>query len=212
MRKLTNLRRRALARGGGVWSPGRRRWPAGEVQVPAAAEVARGHVGTLWDSSSLERRHGMSCRRSRWEADRLLPSAGNVSQVDRLWTFLPLVYSVHFTFWPKWTGNGPVDERMLLVLGLQLLWSARCVIRAPRPRQDADRLVGSPRTPTDVASSTRTSLCAWFAERWAHILVAQELRGLPLGDRSREDPRLAVQAQCVHFTVDQYAHADTRIQ
>lgn len=49
----------------------------------------------------------------------------NVSQVDRLWTFLPIVYSVHFTLWPKISGTGPLDERQLLVLALGLLWSAR---------------------------------------------------------------------------------------
>lgn len=50
---------------------------------------------------------------------------GNVSQVDRLWTFLPMAYSIHFTFFPKWSGTGEVDERMLLLLGLQALWSIR---------------------------------------------------------------------------------------
>lgn len=51
--------------------------------------------------------------------------AGNVSQVDRLWTILPMIYSVHFTMWPKWSGTGELDQRMLLVMGLQFLWSAR---------------------------------------------------------------------------------------
>lgn len=50
---------------------------------------------------------------------------GNVSQVDRLWTFLPVAYSVHFTFFPKWSGTGELEPRMLLLLGLQLLWAAR---------------------------------------------------------------------------------------
>lgn len=53
------------------------------------------------------------------------PPAGNVSQVDRLWTILPMIYSIHFTMWPKWTGTGELDQRMLLVLGLQTLWSLR---------------------------------------------------------------------------------------
>lgn len=48
-----------------------------------------------------------------------------MSQVDRLWTFLPVIYSTHFTFWPKWSGTGHVDDRMFLVWILQLLWSAR---------------------------------------------------------------------------------------
>lgn len=40
---------------------------------------------------------------------------------------LPLMYSAHFTFWPKLTGaaEGEVDPRMLLVFGLQVLWSLR---------------------------------------------------------------------------------------
>ncbi|ORY86725.1 hypothetical protein BCR35DRAFT_302454 [Leucosporidium creatinivorum] len=52
---------------------------------------------------------------------------GNVSQVDRLWAVLPLMYSAHFTFWPKLTGaaGGQLDQRMLLVFGLQVLWSLR---------------------------------------------------------------------------------------
>ncbi|SCV70302.1 BQ2448_1696 [Microbotryum intermedium] len=68
---------------------------------------------------------------------------GNVSQVDRyvlgigchrrgwasanLWTLLPVIYSVHFTLWPYFTGaaGGVISDRMLLVLTLQILWSAR---------------------------------------------------------------------------------------
>ncbi|SGY14974.1 BQ5605_C013g07189 [Microbotryum silenes-dioicae] len=58
---------------------------------------------------------------------------GNVSQVDRyvlgpvLWTFLPVIYSAHFTLWPYFTGaaGGVISDRMLLVLILQLVWSAR---------------------------------------------------------------------------------------
>jgi hypothetical protein len=61
----------------------------------------------------------------RQTADRLTLLSGNVSQVDRLWTILPMVYSVHFTMWPKWSGTGELDQRMLLVMGLQFLWSAR---------------------------------------------------------------------------------------
>ena len=58
-------------------------------------------------------------------ADRLLTTA--VSQVDRLWAALPLVYSIHFALWPKISGaaGGVLNDRMLLVLGLQVLWSLR---------------------------------------------------------------------------------------
>lgn len=50
-----------------------------------------------------------------------------VSQVDRLWAALPLVYSFHFALWPKISGaaGGVLNDRMMLVLGLQVLWSIR---------------------------------------------------------------------------------------
>ena len=53
--------------------------------------------------------------------------ADNYSQVDRLWTFIPIWYSLWFALWPRLTGavGGTLDQRQLLVLGLQLLWSAR---------------------------------------------------------------------------------------
>ncbi|KAI5474575.1 integral membrane protein, DUF1295 family protein [Pseudohyphozyma bogoriensis] len=50
---------------------------------------------------------------------------GNCSQVDRLWTFLPLIYGAHYTFHPLVTGAGQLDDRMLLLFGLQCLWSLR---------------------------------------------------------------------------------------
>lgn len=61
-------------------------------------------------------------------------------QVDRLWTFLPVIYSAHFTFYwhiqqhglsnlvnhlKTFTCPEAVDPRMLLVFALQCLWSAR---------------------------------------------------------------------------------------
>ncbi|KAK4335949.1 hypothetical protein RTBOTA2_004723 [Rhodotorula toruloides] len=61
---------------------------------------------------------------------------GNVSQVDRLWTTLPLVYSAHFTFWPYWSGQvshvAQLDHRMLLVFALQCCWSARLTFQSAR--------------------------------------------------------------------------------
>ncbi|KAK4055380.1 hypothetical protein OIO90_003218 [Microbotryomycetes sp. JL221] len=53
---------------------------------------------------------------------------GNASIVDKLWALLPLVpYSAWFTFWPKITGgaNGQIDQRMLIIFVLQILWSIR---------------------------------------------------------------------------------------
>ncbi|GAA5961216.1 hypothetical protein JCM21900_006335 [Sporobolomyces salmonicolor] len=61
---------------------------------------------------------------------------GNVSQVDRLWTFLPLIYSAHFTFLPWLNGTvssiSELDHRMLLVFALQVAWSARLSYQAAR--------------------------------------------------------------------------------
>ncbi|GAA5981267.1 hypothetical protein JCM5350_006081 [Sporobolomyces pararoseus] len=61
---------------------------------------------------------------------------GNVSQVDRLWTTLPLVYSAHFTFIPYFNGSvshiSQLDHRMLLVFALQCCWSARLTYQSAR--------------------------------------------------------------------------------
>ncbi|GAA5896524.1 hypothetical protein JCM8208_004223 [Rhodotorula glutinis] len=61
---------------------------------------------------------------------------GNVSQVDRLWTSLPLIYSAHFTFWPLVTGQvthvADLDPRMLVVFALQCAWSARLTYQSAR--------------------------------------------------------------------------------
>ncbi|GAA5852755.1 hypothetical protein JCM9279_003958 [Rhodotorula babjevae] len=61
---------------------------------------------------------------------------GNVSQVDRLWTSLPLIYSAHFTFWPLVTGQvthvADLDHRMLVVFALQCAWSARLTYQSAR--------------------------------------------------------------------------------
>ncbi|GAA5929218.1 uncharacterized protein JCM15063_004083 [Sporobolomyces koalae] len=61
---------------------------------------------------------------------------GNVSQVDRLWTTLPLIYSAHFTFIPYLNGSvshiSDLDHRMLLVFALQCCWSARLTYQSAR--------------------------------------------------------------------------------
>jgi len=51
--------------------------------------------------------------------------AGNVSQVDRLWNILPLIHGAHLTFYPKLGLSRDLDPRMVLVFGLQVLWSLR---------------------------------------------------------------------------------------
>lgn len=33
---------------------------------------------------------------------------GNVSQVDRVWTFLPVIYSLYYAFLPFWPNNAPL--------------------------------------------------------------------------------------------------------
>ncbi|KAI5122542.1 hypothetical protein M0805_005269 [Coniferiporia weirii] len=68
---------------------------------------------------------------------------GNVSQVDRVWTFLPVIYTTYYALLPFWPALPPlpffpyspetldralVDEgnpRTWLMLGLQLLWMCR---------------------------------------------------------------------------------------
>ncbi|GAA5911272.1 hypothetical protein JCM6882_004082 [Rhodosporidiobolus microsporus] len=61
---------------------------------------------------------------------------GNVSHVDRLWPFLPLFYSAHFTFYPLLAGLvssvNELDRRMLLVFALQCCWSARLTWQSAR--------------------------------------------------------------------------------
>ncbi|GAA5860124.1 hypothetical protein JCM8547_009191 [Rhodosporidiobolus lusitaniae] len=66
----------------------------------------------------------------------LSEATGNVSQVDRLWTTIPLSYSALFTFYPYLTGMvanvRELDPRMLLVFGLQCAWSARLTFQSAR--------------------------------------------------------------------------------
>jgi len=79
---------------------------------------------------------------------------GNSSIVDRAWTFMPLIYGAHFTFFDhfkhdslkqklfSWTGTtgtwqdsvvpDGVDPRQFLVLGLQCLWFTRLTVHAVR--------------------------------------------------------------------------------
>ncbi len=48
----------------------------------------------------------------------------NVSQIDRMWTFLPVLYSAHFALWPWMSYNGEDYShnkgRVLLMLLLQV--------------------------------------------------------------------------------------------
>ncbi|KZO89887.1 DUF1295-domain-containing protein [Calocera viscosa TUFC12733] len=48
----------------------------------------------------------------------------NFSQVDRIWTFLPVIYTAWFTFWPKLQG-GDVNPRAAVMFGLQVVWMLR---------------------------------------------------------------------------------------
>ncbi|KZT57640.1 DUF1295-domain-containing protein [Calocera cornea HHB12733] len=48
----------------------------------------------------------------------------NFSQVDRIWTFLPVIYTAWFTFWPSWNG-GEVNPRAAAMFGLQMVWMTR---------------------------------------------------------------------------------------
>ncbi|KAM0790953.1 hypothetical protein ACM66B_004258 [Microbotryomycetes sp. NB124-2] len=51
---------------------------------------------------------------------------GNASIVDKLWALLPLFpYSAWFTFWPRITTGAAIDQRMLIIFVLQILWSIR---------------------------------------------------------------------------------------
>ncbi|PWN45254.1 DUF1295-domain-containing protein [Ceraceosorus guamensis] len=78
---------------------------------------------------------------------------GNASQVDGLWTFLPVIYTFHFTFqraighWlqppspvtsffqksaASVSAFDLIEPRLLLIFGLQVLWSARLTFNAIR--------------------------------------------------------------------------------
>ncbi|KAL5504060.1 hypothetical protein ACEPAH_8133 [Sanghuangporus vaninii] len=68
---------------------------------------------------------------------------GNVSQVDRVWTFLPVIYSVYYALLPFWPKSPPLplfpyapegldrslvnqlNPRALLMAGLQIIWMFR---------------------------------------------------------------------------------------
>ncbi|CDU22170.1 uncharacterized protein SPSC_00800 [Sporisorium scitamineum] len=73
---------------------------------------------------------------------------GNASQVDGLWTFLPLIYSVHFTVHKYFTYQpakitllhgiqhasiwGKIEPRLALMTALSLLWCVRLTYNAYR--------------------------------------------------------------------------------
>ncbi|KAF8512239.1 DUF1295-domain-containing protein [Gautieria morchelliformis] len=56
---------------------------------------------------------------------------GNVSQVDRVWTFLPTLYTAYFAFYPLLDWADPsiksrgVNPRVMLMLALQTIWMIR---------------------------------------------------------------------------------------
>ncbi|GJE96205.1 DUF1295-domain-containing protein [Phanerochaete sordida] len=68
---------------------------------------------------------------------------GNVSQVDRIWTFMPTLYTAYFALLPLWPRESPMplwpftpqdvnssiatqwNPRALLMFGLQFLWMCR---------------------------------------------------------------------------------------
>ena len=68
---------------------------------------------------------------------------GNVSQVDRLWTFLPVLYSAYFALLPVWPSQTlpllpyvpsnlsdaakSYSARALLIFGLEVVWMIRYV-------------------------------------------------------------------------------------
>ena len=71
----------------------------------------------------------------------------NVSQVDRLWTFLPTIYTAYFALlplWPNelffifpyspkdlgWTVTTDFSPRALLMLGLTVIWTFRSVLQS----------------------------------------------------------------------------------
>ncbi|PVG03184.1 hypothetical protein CPB86DRAFT_695896 [Serendipita vermifera] len=56
---------------------------------------------------------------------------GNSSQVDRMWTFFPPIYTIYFallpllSFAPKDIQDGGLKYRVVLMAGLQLIWMTR---------------------------------------------------------------------------------------
>ncbi|KAK0555007.1 hypothetical protein OC846_001864 [Tilletia horrida] len=56
---------------------------------------------------------------------------GNASQVDGLWTFLPVIYTTHFTLFSTGTFTWPAP-RLLLLWALHVLWSTRLTYNAIR--------------------------------------------------------------------------------
>jgi len=70
----------------------------------------------------------------------------NVSQVDRLWTFLPTIYTAYYALLPLWPNEQPFilypyspkdlgwtaatdfSPRALLMLGLVFIWMCRSVL------------------------------------------------------------------------------------
>ncbi|PWN47518.1 DUF1295-domain-containing protein [Violaceomyces palustris] len=74
-----------------------------------------------------------------WLMERI---TGNASQVDGLWTFLPVIYSLHFTFHDYLSSSSSlfqtvtvwnkVQPRLALMSALSILWSIRLTYNAIR--------------------------------------------------------------------------------
>ncbi|KAG7562956.1 hypothetical protein FFLO_01646 [Filobasidium floriforme] len=61
---------------------------------------------------------------------------GNVSQIDRQWTFLPIAYSLHFVLYPLFNNNGEAFlhnlPRLCLMWSLMVVWGVRLTAHTAR--------------------------------------------------------------------------------
>jgi hypothetical protein len=131
-----------------TWSHERAFDAAKDFVTQAPFETARNHIASWYTShEALNASLGIVFWLSTacWV---LQEATGNASIVDRLWTFLPVLYSAHFTFFSHFAANAAskklfswsgshgsswqqavvpegVDPRMFLVFVLQCLWSLR---------------------------------------------------------------------------------------
>ena len=112
----------------------------------------------------------------------------NVSQVDRLWTFLPTIYTAYFALLPLWSRyqqaflipytptalprDAAIDysPRALLMLGLVTVWMGRLSYNTWRRGLFALYVLS-------LFSSTP-------------LILLQERRGLPLGSLANQNPSL----------------------
>jgi hypothetical protein len=146
---------------------------------------------------------------------------GNSSQVDRLWTFLPTIYTAYWALLPLWPHKSATwrnlvlvpyvpDEashfarhfspRALLILGLtvRILAPEYTCVTSTDTLQRFCGCAGYPIIPGDVAYSD----CA-FSWPLTHPTVfevfLQERRGLPLGHPSHQNPALVIPNRQPHL-------------